>query len=325
MSHKIYYLIVALLIFACQPQIILESFIITDEYIIGSDMSHLNIFNRAPMHLLSTTKIGERSYSMELKDNILFTASESKGIRLYNISNPSKPMLISSYKTGGNARKIILRDEHLFVANSSKKVLILDISDPKEPKLVSKLALRNNPSISDFEFEDDILYVSLFKEGIVVINVSDPYNPNVIGNYPTDAKDEKPSERFGEISINNKTVYLNVEVQRGQCVLRIINFAHPVQPNVIKDIEIEDYLFHSTIEDTVLYLVQNNTLSLFSVINPMSPELIGDFNIPDISLIDVDDDSVYVATLDLKLKKYSFSDLHNPIHLLTYDYSKQFR
>jgi hypothetical protein len=125
------------------------------------------------------------------KDNALYIASASAGVRVYDISNPASPTLARTESGGAsgtvNVHTVFVEGNRLYAMSPSlRATLVFDVSNALEPRLLYRYAYENGEAYPHDAFATGgRLYVNHATDGFLVVDVgTEP--PALLGRYDRD-------------------------------------------------------------------------------------------------------------------------------------------
>lgn len=123
-----------------------------------------------------------------VQDQLLYTADENNGYRIFNIADPSDPVELAHFDSDVTTPDgetyaswvfdLAIRNDRLFVAMSSGGLAIYDNTDPFNPVLLNHIP--SNPSgatsftvrYRDIEFDNNLLYASAGQAGLRIFDLN---------------------------------------------------------------------------------------------------------------------------------------------------------
>ena len=176
---------------------------------------HIEVLDAASGQMLGTASVplagrGEPNFVFDVKahDGILYAATPSQGIAIFDISRPFEPQIIGQHRVFvgedspqnfTNIHNIFLSPDggHLYAINQSfpdTDLRILDVSDPSSPQEAGRFAIENGMGpghgVHDINVIERggrlIAFLNYLKEGLWVLDVTDPSSIAVLGSIKWD-------------------------------------------------------------------------------------------------------------------------------------------
>lgn len=210
--------------------------------------------------------------------------------------------------TGGVATAIDVQGTMAHIADLELGLLTFDVSDPRHPVLLSAILQESGPR--DVDIDGHLAYVANDIPGLSIVDVSEPSKPLIVGNLtlPTIAMDVWTNGNLACIAdrdngyflvdVSNPTspVVLGIVDTPGDCLsvdvrgtllftaddFHIIDISVPTAPQILSTV-ITPGPASSVAASTEHAYVASGTegLLVYSVIDPVNPQLIGSMTIPD--------------------------------------------
>ncbi|MHC1737523.1 MAG: M6 family metalloprotease domain-containing protein [Ignavibacteriaceae bacterium] len=197
--------------------------------------------------------------SLDTKDDLVFLADGSKGVKIYRISEEGKLTQLSTLTLPLIARKVKVSGNYLFVANESAGLRIFDISNPSAP---FQAGLFDTPGqVKDIVIRDTVAFVSDGLRGLNALSIKDLSAIYSLQSFPGLGV-------IKNIAIHGDYIYATA----GERGLRIVDVSKPqnmVEAGVFNTLGEENDL---VIRDTLLYLANGTGgLRILSISNPLNP------------------------------------------------------
>lgn len=197
--------------------------------------------------------------SIESKDDLIFLADGSKGVKIFRISEKGSLTKLSSLTFPLIARKVKVSGNYLFVANESAGLRIFDISNPAAPVQV---ALFDTPGqVKDMVVRDTVVFISDGLRGLNALsikNLSAIYSLHSLTSIGV----------IKNIAVHGNYLYATA----GDRGLRIVDVSKPqnmFEVGVFNTFGEESDL---VIRDSLLYLANGTGgLRILSISNPLNP------------------------------------------------------
>jgi choice-of-anchor B domain-containing protein len=128
---------------------------------------------------------------------ILYGASEGRGLEIYDVTDKNNPQKLSTTSygmIGYNHQGWLSDDYQTFYANDeldelnsgiTTRTLIFDVSDINNPSLAGTFTTGLNSIDHNLYYKDGFLFESNYTSGLRIINACDPTNLSEVGSYDT--------------------------------------------------------------------------------------------------------------------------------------------
>lgn len=139
------------------------------------------------------------SKRIAFRDDMVFLADSSGGLKIIDVKNTAKPQLISTFLSprNGYITDVQVRDDFAFLADDRAGLVIIDISDLKNPRLVSLISTEGLTAGLALQANDrkvgsadkvnssnsPYLFLADYRNGIRIIDISDTSKPAITGTY----------------------------------------------------------------------------------------------------------------------------------------------
>ena len=287
---------------------------------------------------------------MAVKDNYLYLANATAGLKIYDITNKVTPSLVGSYDTDGNAANIQVIGNVAYLADGASGLKIFDVSTPASPVLLGSF---DTSYASTLVVDGNYAYVVDGSDGLRILDISTPSNIVQVGQYDT-------AVYARDVEVVGNRAYV-ADNQGGLVVLNITSVTNPTpvtiyQPdnNLTASVVVQNDLAYVTVatddlpqlrildlsDEQNIYqtgsvdfngiagriIVENNIAYLRSyftgatfvdVLNPANPYLIGNISSSSkTSSILKDGDYFYMGESD-QVEIVDITDLTSPVVLNT--------
>jgi hypothetical protein len=212
---------------------------------------------------VDTSYEGASSYSVAVRDSIMYACWFYPYFRTYDVSNPAQPQLLGAcFPPDQEPEDIVLRDTFAYSV-IDYMFYTINIARSRAPVVVGTCALQN--ASSDLCVLDSLAYVGNWPSPI--INISDPAHPDTIGNFPMP---------LGGVYVRDTFAYLAMDYD-SMFVYSVANPAAPIRLGSLDFAGGQHYaVFNVDIEvvDTIAY-IGGTSLKTVSVADPRNPREVG--------------------------------------------------
>jgi hypothetical protein len=257
------------------------------------------------VEMLSNNDVSGDYNCLRIKDDIAY-CTNMWGLILFDISQPEHPEMINQIPTPGVSQWLCLSDTLLVLCDGYAGVRIYSLSDPRNPSLLS--VCEDPPNSRRVDIMENLIYVTNTEGGFNIIDISDPYNCVNLSYYDENFLNTE----FVQISGN----YLYVG-KLPDANLHIFNVSSPNNPILLNSFvpPEAEYTPNPIIIDTLLYICANPNLYVYSISNPEEPELLGQTQNEDHTIVAVDfmivEDIAYLVFFD-RFFFIDISDISQP-------------
>lgn len=112
----------------------------------------------------------------------MYTAENSNGFSIYDVTNPTAPQFISRTNTLGLSSSVTVIQNNLYLADSYNGTLIFNVTNPSAPSLLSRIAPSPSGQVLGVAVNNNTLYTADNNYGVESINISNPSSPSQNGN-----------------------------------------------------------------------------------------------------------------------------------------------
>lgn len=204
---------------------------------------------------------GNRTVSLDIKGDFVYTARYDGLFEIINISNPEQPLLVASIHIAdiipGVDGKVVISDTLAFVLGRNA-VYVINISDPLSPEYSASF---DYSWTSDIIISDNIAYISGYS-GLIILDIYDIHSPQELGSF---------SGKLDGICLMDTLIY-GVHSSSANN-LRIINISDSSNPVLISNnfdlpiyssADIGYYDFH-------VFVVNGKNVWSINVVDPVNP------------------------------------------------------
>ena len=140
-----------------------------------------NLSNPTEVGSLST----HRAYDIFYKNDYLYVADHSEGLKIIDVSDKTDPTLVSSIWSGTSTSlhyytEVNVVGDYAYVA-AYKNFYIYDVSDVNSPSLVSTYSCASG--CNDFVIDGNYIYLANSFYGLQILDVSDKTSPSLTDSY----------------------------------------------------------------------------------------------------------------------------------------------
>ena len=143
-------------------------------------------------------------WAVEKQGNYMFTAGESSGLHVFDVSNPLQPLHVANISLPSSANPLTILDQppfhmeavgnNLFIADGSTGIQVVDISDPLNPSIIAEHQISAGES-HDFYIKDYTMIIGNYRGGgsAELVNLGTNLDhdgdgtPNYLDNFPLDS------------------------------------------------------------------------------------------------------------------------------------------
>ena len=261
---------------------------------------------------LNVTKVGEIydywHYATDLckKDDFVYVATNTTGVRIIDISNPDEPVEIGKLSGCDAADEVKVKGEYLYVLDKYNDTgfQIFDITNPAEPAPAGIFS--DNTDFDSFTLDPDttFAYISYVTGDFVVLDVTDPANLSVVGI--------NNIGRMEVMDIQDDIIY---GLYNG---LRVIDVSNPQFPVQISYLEsgLNDY--DVCVDGDYVYAAKGpDDLEIVDISDPTAPFIASGYSgvFTSARAVDVDNERAYILDSDNGLIILDVSDPTYPYYL----------
>ena len=267
----------------------------------GTVFEVLDIHTLLPVGKVSTESIVS---SIAVSGNYAYIANWSDGFKVIDISVPTDPTLVAQIDFVGQCWDLSVSGDYAYVGNNTEGLQIIDITDPLLPSLASTFLPVETPAFEYTQVVDTIAYAAS-QSGLYILNVSDPAAPVHLGYAPSE-------NGAWSVHVVDTIAYLP-KMAEG---IRIVNVADPTNPIELGYFPTPDAAYWVEIVDTIAYVAERYAgIQILDISDLTAPDSIGMFEVDYADAINIQGDSLYLASSSWGLKQLDISDRLNPVLL----------
>jgi hypothetical protein len=199
--------------------------------------------------------------SLDVLGDLLFLAHSSAGFTLLDISDPSDPIELLQV-TELSVESGYFVDNRLFVSAGDQGIQIYDLTDPATPVLMSETEVDGYPT--GLVLQDDRVICCRGIKNIAVYDVVDPFTLSFAGGFSAWGRPYYLAQDGDRMVI--------VHSSHGISILDINDPSTPIELSRISDLTGHHPLLSG---DTLVLIGYDNVVSIYSIANPESPQLLG--------------------------------------------------
>lgn len=185
---------------------------------------------------------------------------------VFSIADSGKPIFKERVYIGWDIETIFNKDSLLFIGGRNG-MYVYTISNPEKPKQLSQFT--HSRGCDPVVVDDTVAYVTI-RDGnscgvgsnqLLIIGVGNVLKPVLLSTYQC-------SNPYG-LAVNNKHLYL-CDGTQGLKIFDMKNFVTLEQKTVVQEIIPHDVIIHNGI----LYVIADNKVSLYDIVDPFKPTLL---------------------------------------------------
>jgi len=170
--------------------------------------------------LAATVATAGNTYATAISGRYAYTAEDTVGLRIIDISTPRTPTVVGTYALGG-AKTVAVAGKYAYVGDTSTGLNIIDVSNPVSPTLVGTYSMAGTFGLA---LSGKYAFVSDFTAAAVrIIDVSNPAAPTLAGSVSVAS-----SKPYG-LAVSGKYLYIADQWQSKIYIVDISNPAAPAQ------------------------------------------------------------------------------------------------
>jgi hypothetical protein len=212
--------------------------------------------------------------------NYAYTAGESHGIHIFDISNPTDPVWVQKINTDGYPNRIFIIGNYACVTDE-KGLNIIDISIPEYPDLIGYIETPDD--CFDVYVEGTYAYVADEDDGLQIIDVSDPTTPAIINSVDTDGQ-------ALSVCISGDYAYI-ADYDYG---VSVIDISDHMTASVVHQITTGADAFDVIVRGNYLYVGTDNDFEVWDINTPTAATIVNTISLFDPYCIHLDGDYAYV-------------------------------
>ena len=201
---------------------------------------------------------------LSLDENILYAASNIRGVLIYDLTNVESPELIASYQLGIIPLDVFVENNVAYIVSKLLGLLLLNVTDPSDPTFLSS-DYRAGDDNGVVCVKNDFAYVTEISEYLQAYNVSNVLQPDLVYNMTNSGFSE-------EIAIFGEYVFI-ADMFEG---VEIIDATNKLQPEKIAEFSLPNGSISDVVywNDTLFLVDKNLGLIIVNVTAIDSPEKI---------------------------------------------------
>ncbi len=207
-------------------------------------------------------------YDLQLSGNLLYAATWSGGLGIFDASSPGTFVEVGSVNTPGVAIGIALDGCYAYIADVSS-LQIADVSDPTAPSLLGSAPMTYAQSVGVY---DDYAYVASYVSPgeVHIVDVSDPAAPVLQSVWI-------PGTGGGarKVLIDGSRGYVTFDAE-----LYIVDLTNPTNPAVLGTVALPGPGFDLFLEGEFLFVAADGWFAIVDVTDPSTPLEVGALSLP---------------------------------------------
>ncbi len=213
--------------------------------------------------------------------NYAYTAGESHGVHIFDISNPVAPVWVQKIDTDGYSNRIFITGNYACVTDE-KGLNIIDISFPEYPDLIGYIETPDD--CFDVYVEGTTAYVADEDDGLQIIDVSNPESPVIVNTVDTDGL-------ALSVWVSGNFAYI-ADYDYG---VAVIDISDPLTASVVHVIATSSDAFDVAVQGNYLYIGTDDDLEIWDINTPTAATNVNILPLADPDRIHLDGDYAYVA------------------------------
>ncbi|HMB70727.1 MAG TPA: FlgD immunoglobulin-like domain containing protein [bacterium] len=210
----------------------------------------------------ATVGISTHANDVMVEGDLAYTADESSGLKVFDISDPRAPVLIGSLAGSSPAEDIAKAGNLAYLALQDAGLQIVDVSDPTTPFIVSTL---DTPGIAlGIAVSGSLAYVSDDDAGLHVVDVSDPALPAILGTVDTPGLAKA-------VAVSGNLAYVG-DYTFG---LQVIDVSSPASPAIVGTVDTPGGAVDVAVQGAYAYLPGLTGLLIVDISVPTAPAIAG--------------------------------------------------
>jgi hypothetical protein len=118
-------------------------------------------------------------WNLEIKDSLLFAASENSGVKIFSLKSPASPVELTQLSVDASVVGVKVKDNTAFISHPAN-LYAFDISDLSNPRQLGYLKSAGGSSVF---IEGNYAYLNNYKQ-LRVVDISSPEQMKLVGYYP---------------------------------------------------------------------------------------------------------------------------------------------
>jgi hypothetical protein len=236
-------------------------------------------------------------------------------VSVADISNPTEPMIVNEFGNYGDLEDIAISESMGYISDAGAGLRTIDLTDPNHVSELGNM-FGHFPLCGDLCIVGNYAYVVADYWGLYVIDVSNPMQLDSVSCRYTTARSS-----FKKVFAEENYLYVfDAANYTGHSYLRTFNLIDPEAPACVDSLPIlllngNGYFpFGAAALDGYLYLAKGSTFQVFSLANPVAPQLVGSCNLSSTMFWEYDlaaaGHYVYVANA----QRVRIVDVQDPTH-----------
>ena len=223
---------------------------------------------KSGLFLVGSFNSSANAYDVFVKNNYVYVANKSEGLKIFDVSDPSNPFETGRFNTTeGFALAVFVSGNYAYLANGVGGLLILDVSNPYHPDTLVRF--NTSGQSKDVFVSGDYAYVADDNNGLQIIDISDPAHPGSVASYRTNG------------SANGIYVSGNYAYIANWTGLQIVDISDPHHPDSVGFSDRPASAIQVFVSGNYAYVAsQYEGLYIFDISNPAHP-IMSDSNYTD--------------------------------------------
>ncbi|NHK31902.1 MAG: hypothetical protein FK730_11160 [Asgard group archaeon] len=268
------------------------------------------------------TKIGEINGTTWSKyilvDTIAYIVdTNSKWLKIYDLSDPTNPILKNQTLVQGVIEAFDYQTNYLYLIGSHLQ--IVDVTNTSSPVIVSTILGLDEPDYTmSLNKKGSYIFIMDNKNGVKIVDFTDYFNPIIVSTY---YNEKMENETFSSIDfyIAGNFMYIYYSSPFTTNYIDIVDITTPEDPILKSEMTIADKIQEIFVKNKILYIIDNEKLSMYDVTNSITPTYENELPIVGLTNIFVENKALYLtsvtATLGTNLTVYDVDDILNPIKI----------
>ena len=242
--------------------------------------------------------------SLAVSGNYVYIANWSDGFKVIDISNPTNPTLVAEIDFEGQCWDISVNGNYAYVGNNTEGLQIVDISNPLLPSLASTFLPVEVPAFEYTQVIDTIAYAAT-QQGLYILDVSDPTAPVQLGYSPSE-------NGAWSVTVVDTIAFLPKNADG----IRLVNVADPTNPIELGYFPTPGAAFWVEVVDTIAYVAERfSGIQILDISDLTAPDSIGMVEMDYADAVNIQGDSLYIASSSWGVKMFDISDPLSPVLL----------
>lgn len=254
-----------------------------------------------------------------LQGTTLFTAEQTAGLRIIDVSDPSAASEITNFTGITSPQKIVVSGNYAYINGYTSGLHITDISDLSNPSIVQTYSTSGRV-ISDFDLQDEHIYLTvddfLSDLNFRVLDVSTPSSPVLVTSLITD-------NFIDDLLINDNHIYLGLSSSG----IKVVDISTPSAANLVTNLQnFSGQVRQVELIGNYVYIADKKELQVYNITNPAVPTYVTTYTIDttysssgSINTITVDGSYAYLAIGNAGMEIIDISNPASPVHVSVID------